>query len=365
MIPAQDYSRHPHITRHHHIFENFGDGIKLTVLNVRLRPGPQSRETKHEVIDVGYPRRNMVLTYMLAFVKFHLELARLVKSHRFDCVILSNVFSPFIPLIVAGRPCIFDYKDVYPLSASVPYKTPMRQIVYWLTRLFETLLMMFPVIVVVPSPSMGVLVRNKFGISSVLIPNGANTDLFHPASEDVRRKVRTDLGVRQDEFCLCYLGSIENWLDLESVVHALTQLKSVRLIMIGGPPRSGEYLQSILTLCEEEGVLGRVTSTGFKSQAEAAKILSACDAAIIPFPTNRELSAVALPDKTFEYLASGIPVISTKLPDVQKLFGDLIHFYSSTDELVEILRWLKSHMNDEEHDLSEQIARQGIMIGKP
>jgi glycosyltransferase involved in cell wall biosynthesis len=202
---------------------------------------------------------------------------------------------------------------------------------------------------------MAPLIRNRFGISAVLIPNGVNTELFHPTFEDVRTRVRTDLGVRQDEFCLCYLGSIENWLDLESVVHALTQLKSMRLIMIGGPPRAALYLQSILTLCEKEGV--RVTSTGFKSQAEAAKILSACDAAIIPFPLDRELSAVSLPDKTFEYLASGIPVISTKLPDVQKLFGDLVHFYSSTDELIEVLRRLQSHMNDEKCDPSEQIAR--------
>ena len=128
--------------------------------------------------------------------------------------------------------------------------------------------------------------------------------------------------------------------------------------MIGGAPRSWAYLRSILALCDKEGILGRVTSTGFKSQAEAARILSACDAAIIPFPPDRSLSAVALPDKTFEYLATGIPVVSTKVPDVQKLFGDLIHFYSSTDELIEVLRSLQSHMKDEERDPSEQqVAR--------
>jgi glycosyltransferase involved in cell wall biosynthesis len=209
--------------------------------------------------------------------------------------------------------------------------------------------------VVVPSPSMKLLVRDRFGITCVLIPNGVNTELFHPTSEDVRKKVRTHLGVRQDEFCLCYLGSIENWLDLESVVHALTKLKSVRLVMIGGPPRSEAYLQSILALCDKEGVLERVTSTGFKNQAEAAKILSACDAAIIPFPLNRELSAVALPDKTFEYLASGVPVISTRLPDVEKLFGDLIYFYDNPDELCDILLSLAN--DPSKCNLREQISQ--------
>jgi glycosyltransferase involved in cell wall biosynthesis len=127
---------------------------------------------------------------------------------------------------------------------------------------------------------------------------------------------------------------------LEGAVQALVRLRSLRLILIGGPPRSPAYLQHILALCDREGVRDRVTWTGFKSQADAARILGACDAAIVPFPINHALSAVALPDKVFEYLASGIPIISTRLPDVERLFGGLIYFYDNPDELCDILRSL-------------------------
>jgi glycosyltransferase involved in cell wall biosynthesis len=195
------------------------------------------------------------------------------------------------------------------------------------------------------------LVRDRFNADSRVISNGANTALFHPISKSAREEVRKELGVHPGEFCLCYLGSIENWLDLETVVQALVRLKSVRLILIGGPPRSATYLQDILALSEKNGVRERITLTGFKKQAEAARILASCDAAIIPFPLTRELSAVALPDKTFEYLASGIPVISTRLPDVERLFENLIYFYDNVDELVEILQILNSYA---EKDLSSK-----------
>lgn len=342
LIPAQDYARHPHITRHHHIFENFDERFKVTVLNVRLRSGPKRRETKHEIIEVGVPTRNLMLSYILGYLAFHLKLASFVKSNRCDCIILSNIISPLVPVLAGGRPIVFDYKDVYSLSASVPFGTPVRQVVYWLTRFFEQILFGFKMTIVVPSPSMQRVVRDRFNVKSLVISNGVNTALFHPISASARDKVRTELGVRQGEFCLCYLGSIENWLDLESVVHALVRLRPVRLIMIGGPPRSAAYLDDIMDLCDREGVRDRVTLTGFKIQSEAAKILAACDAAIIPFPTKRELSAVALPDKTFEYLASGIPVISTRLPDVEKLFGNFLYFYNTADELISILHRLHS-----------------------
>ena len=345
LIPSQDYARHPHITRHHHLLENFDDRFRITVLNVRLRVGPTTRESKHEIVEVGLPTNRILRSYVLGFVAFHLKLARLVKSNKYDCVILSNVISPVVPLLVRGRPLVFDYKDVYSLSASAPFATPTRSLVHWLARLFEHILFMFPMTVVVPSPSMQRLVRDRFKTNSILIPNGVNTALFHPISESGRRHVRSELGVEQGEFCLSYLGSIENWLDLETVVQALVGLESLKLILIGGPPRSAGYLGYILDLCEKKRVRERVILTGFRPQAEAAKIVASCDAAIIPFSLKSELSAVALPDKAFEYLASGVPVISTRIPDVEELFRDCVYLYDTKEDLTHILNDLLARSN--------------------
>ena len=355
LIPAQDYLRHPHITRHHHIFENFDDRFKITVLNVRLRNGPKTRDSKHEVVEVGIPLGKILPSYILGFASFHLTLARLVKSNNYDCVVLSNIITPLIPLLTRGRPIVFDYKDVYSLSASVPFRTPVRQLLYWATRLFERILFSFHMTIVVPSTPMQHLVHDRFMVSSLLISNGVNTEVFHPMPKSTINEVRDELGVKQGEFCLCYLGSIESWIDLEPAVQALTDLRSLRLILVGGPPRSASYLQHILALCDREGVRDRVTWTGFRSQADAARIVGACDAAIVPFPVNDGLSAVARPDKVFEYLASGIPVISTKLPDVEKLFGDIIYFYDSPAELYGILRGLIN--GSSKYNVREQLSR--------
>jgi glycosyltransferase involved in cell wall biosynthesis len=117
-------------------------------------------------------------------------------------------------------------------------------------------------------------------------------------------------------------------------------MDQTRLLLIGGAVRSSDYLQDILSISEESGLRSRVIAKGFQSQRDAAKLVAASDAALVPFRTDTELSLVALPDKLFEYLATGVPVISTRLPDVAKTFGDSVYFYEGVDELVGIVREL-------------------------
>jgi glycosyltransferase involved in cell wall biosynthesis len=282
----------------------------------------------------------MLFSYFRAYKDFHTQLVRLIKQRRFDAVVLSHIISPVIPLLVDGIPIVFDYKDVYSASASAPFTLPLRPLVYWSSRLFEQILFSCPMTVVVPTPSMKAMLAKRFGISSSLITNGVNTRIFHPISEVERMTVRAQLGLHQDDFCVCYLGSIENWLDLETVISAVEAFEKARLILIGGPVRSPDYFKSILTACDKKGLGAKVITKGFLSQLQAGLILSAADAAIIPFRTDLGLSSVALPDKLFEYLASGVPVISTRLPDIASIFRDVVYFYGNPSDLLAILQHL-------------------------
>jgi len=356
LIPSQDYLRHPHPTRLHYIFENFDDAACVTVLNVRVRKGPARIRSKHEVIEVGSASANLLQSYLMSYASFHVELARLLKRQKYDCIVLSHIISPLIPLLARRKCLVFDYKDVYSRSASAPFRAPMRWIVYWIARLFEELLFRSRMAVVVPTPSMQALVRQRYGSDAVLITNGANMELFRPLSIRERRAARTKLGLRENDFCLCYLGSIEKWLDLESVVLAIASIQQTRLVLIGGPVRSRAYMDQILHLCDKLQLKSRVIATGFRAQADAARIVSACDAAIVPFRTDMELSLVALPDKLFEYLGVGIPVISTRLPDVENMFGDLVHFYRGSSDLAEIIRDLLSRDVPWDHVAREDLV---------
>jgi len=74
---------------------------------------------------------------------------------------------------------------------------------------------------------------------------------------------------------------------------------------------------------------------GGKNYKELPQYLSGWDVALIPFAMNESTKFIS-PTKTPEYLAAGIPVISTPIKDVVSPYGDnkLVHIASTAKEFV-------------------------------
>jgi len=68
--------------------------------------------------------------------------------------------------------------------------------------------------------------------------------------------------------------------------------------------------------------MARVHWLGRKTYAELPRYVRGFDVGLIPF-TVTPLTLAASPTKLFEYLASGLPVVSTPLPEAQR-FGDVV-----------------------------------------
>ena len=77
---------------------------------------------------------------------------------------------------------------------------------------------------------------------------------------------------------------------------------------------------------------------GQKSYNELPSILAGWDAAMMPFALNESTRYIS-PTKTPEYLAAGLPVVSTPIADVVEPYGNLglVHIASTPAEFVEAL----------------------------
>jgi len=69
---------------------------------------------------------------------------------------------------------------------------------------------------------------------------------------------------------------------------------------------------------------------GEKQYADLPAYLAAFDVCLLPFVTS-ELTASISPTKTPEYLAGGRPVVSTAIPDVARVWGDVVAVAENTD----------------------------------
>jgi glycosyltransferase involved in cell wall biosynthesis len=77
--------------------------------------------------------------------------------------------------------------------------------------------------------------------------------------------------------------------------------------------------------------------TGRLPYADLPRILAGLDVGIMPFARN-EATANISPTKTPEYLAAGLPVVSTEIPDVATLYGEVVRFARTPAEFVAAAR---------------------------
>jgi len=133
-----------------------------------------------------------------------------------------------------------------------------------------------------------------------------------------RSSARSDEG----EFTVAYHGTITRWYGVDLLVRAIGLLRAqerrVRAVILG----EGDQLETVRELAAELGVADSVTfSNRYLPIEEALKAVAATDCGVI---SNRpsEINRFILPNKLFEYVALGIPVVSARLETVAAHFDD-------------------------------------------
>jgi glycosyltransferase involved in cell wall biosynthesis len=106
-----------------------------------------------------------------------------------------------------------------------------------------------------------------------------------------------------------YFGLIaEDWVDVELIQHVARRFPQASIVMLG---------KSTMNLAAIER-LPNVHLLGRKPYESLPAYCKGFDVAMIPFPIN-EVTLNANPLKAREYLAAGVPVISTAIPEVEVL----------------------------------------------
>jgi glycosyltransferase involved in cell wall biosynthesis len=128
---------------------------------------------------------------------------------------------------------------------------------------------------------------------------------------------------------LGFYGVIDERFDIELIGNMASLRPEWQFILIGPVVKIDEA-----TLPRNKNI----HYLGQKSYQELPAYLSGWDIALIPFQLNESTRFIS-PTKTPEYLAAGIPVISTPIRDVVKPYGikKLVHIASNCDEFIEAI----------------------------
>ncbi len=145
----------------------------------------------------------------------------------------------------------------------------------------------------------------------VLLRNAAAREFF-----SVERRI-------PDRVTIGYAGAIDSWFDADAVRFAALFRPHWRFELIGRVENP-----AVTAL----GDLSNVHLAGEVPFSELPRRLAQCTAAVIPFRLNPLIQATD-PIKAYEYLACGLPVVASQMPELER-FGNLIDFYTTPADFV-------------------------------
>jgi glycosyltransferase involved in cell wall biosynthesis len=155
-------------------------------------------------------------------------------------------------------------------------------------------------------------------------PSGVDTAHFILARSQRRPHERPVAG---------YVGVIDERIDLELLRGLSRELPDWTIRMVGP-----------ITKIDESAIprTGNLHYAGLTPYEKLPTELAGFDVALMPFALNEATRSIS-PTKTLEYLVAGLPVVSTRVPDVVADYNDVVHFADTAAEFAQACRKVVQH----------------------
>jgi len=243
--------------------------------------------------------------FILLNIRFRKALRRFLRQGRPDLLYTrSPVLLP--ELVGSGTPVLLELHSI-PRSPS-----------------FAQLANRCTLVVALTTPMREELIRMGIEASKVIVAGDAvNPELFGALPS--KNAARRTFDVPDDAFVVGYAGQLESMglsKGIPELLGALERLHGVRGLVAGGPDASKKKFEHSLS----PDARTRVTFTGMLPQEKVRDIYAASDVLVYPAPKsghpfyNRDTS----PMKLFEYMASGVPLVSADLPPVRDILDSSV-----------------------------------------
>jgi glycosyltransferase involved in cell wall biosynthesis len=249
------------------------------------------------------------------YMFFNVRLFFFLLFHRFDLLVandLDTLLPNFLVSRIKGIPLIYDSHEFF---TGVP-EIQNKPFVKWVWITIEKSIFPYLNHVMTVSNSIADEYLRLYGFRPLVIRNCA------PSVLNLSGISPKDLGIPSGNLLLIYQGAgINMHRGAEELVEAVSALEGVSLFIIG----SGDVILQLREMVSSAKTDSKIQFFPKMTWQELMRYTKSADAGLsLDRNTNLNYS-FSLPNKLFDYLSAGIPVIAGSLPEVDKI----IHEFNS------------------------------------
>lgn len=158
-------------------------------------------------------------------------------------------------------------------------------------------------------------------------PNGTDVEMF---SVDVSRSdARRELGLVESGNIALYTGALFDWKGVDTLIASIELLKKdTKLYIVGGSKTDIEEFKIKYPTSINE----RIIFVSHVSRKDIILWMKAANVLVLPNTGKQKVSLYyTSPMKLFEYMASGTPIVSSRVPSIQEIVDETCVYFAEPD----------------------------------
>ena len=202
--------------------------------------------------------------------------------------------------------------------------------------------------IITVNQSIAGLYEKEYGVKVSVMRN-----IPQKQEDAIHAVARESIGVQDSDFLLILQGAgINVDRGAEEAVQMMRYLDDVKLIIAG----SGDVIDQLKQLSQNEGIRGKVIFLPKMKYSELMRVTASCNLGLTLDKDSNINYRFSLPNKLFDYMHAGIPVIASNLPEVSRVIHEFgFGIITNTHEPEAMARMIKELKDN--HELMTQMRQ--------
>lgn len=326
-------------------------GLNCEIIIIGRRSGDCCKSNS---IPFKTKRFRMIFRRGFLFYKFfNIRLFFFLLFHKYDLLVandLDTLLPNFIVSKLKNLSLIYDSHEYFTGTPEVLD----RPIVKWVWKTIEKSIFPGLKYVMTVSDSIALKYENEYGLRPATVRNCSR------ASDGILPFSREELGIDRDHLLLILQGTGLN-VDRggEELIAAISKTEKSSLFIVG----SGDLLDLLKSEVADQSLSDRIKFFPKMPWDSLMRFTKSADAGVSLDKDTNINYRFSLPNKLFDYISAGIPVIAGDLPEVSKIVREnncgIILPEVSAEEIAKAIRELR-----EKPDLFSQLKRNAVFTSE-